>query len=121
MPCTDGGVPYPNYAEESARKELRLVEATLCALMTTLESAAADVFQDVAFKSPLDLIDFKEAGVKRVDVENWWKHHKAIDGERRKREALERQEEVERHNAKLKLTKRERDLLGIAGPKRKRK
>lgn len=113
MPCTDGGVPYEEDLREA--RESLMTKAALCALLSLLESEISDPFTDLnpKLKSPLDLINYKEAGIKRKDLEKWWTEHKAQDAARRSREALEQREELERQAAKRKLTKREKNLLGI--------
>ena len=105
MPCRD------EWAEEQDRKaafrELALVRASLCAVLTFIEG------DDTAFAAMLKDIDWKEAGVSKKEFLSWWETHKHEDIQRRKREAAEKREKELRANALAKLTLEERKLLGI--------
>lgn len=106
MPCTDGGVPYEHELKQA--REQQMLSAALCGLLTALEAEI-----DVGGSNPFDLIDYREAGIKRRQLEEWWNNHKEVDKARREREAREAQEAKDRKAALAKLTSREKKILGI--------
>lgn len=74
MPCTDGGVPYPEPTEQeiNARGELshRQLEALLCGILTV-------------YPSLLNWVDWSEVGFAESVAEKWWKLHQAKDAKRK--------------------------------------
>ena len=116
MPCNDGGYSahYEDYRK--AQKERDWFESALCATMTALE----DLMKQNGCAHAYDILDYKEAGIRRGDLIIWHEAHKIKDAKRREREAQERQEAIEKaKKAKAKkallakLTPEERELLGV--------
>lgn len=97
-PCDDGGRDEPSAADE--------VYPVLCGIMSVLEA-------EQSLKRVLDKVDWREAGVTRAFAERWWKNHKEDDEERRREEEEERREAIDRKAALKKLTKRDREVLGL--------
>lgn len=118
MPCRDGG-PFEDifYARQDADK-LANLEAAFCGVLTVLRDAehVKDLFGDNDnVGAILDNVDWREAGVKRKWVEDWWIKHQEEDIERRKREAAEAEAQAARRRALAKLSKEDRAALGIRG------
>lgn len=109
MPCRD--YDTIDYASEY-RDRLNEREAMLCAVLTALEDRVSPHTKDKLdwiFRN----IDWKEAGVSRGKLEDWWEGHKIRDKHRREREAeLKRVEEL-KNEALKKLTKEELKALGL--------
>ncbi len=78
MPCTDGG---PTAEEEASKyyNNLVKVEAMLCAVLSRIEDRQI-------LNEFLDTIDWREAGISKVELLAWWKNHKAQDKRRRELE-----------------------------------
>jgi hypothetical protein len=106
MPCRDLSENDDLRIEPAHFKELQMCKASLCAVLSQLECDAnlPDFFKR---------IDWKEAGIKRTELEKWWREHKAADLERRGREARAKEEKRQRAAALRKLTFKERRLLNI--------
>jgi len=104
MPCRDWTVE-DRYSEIS--KEKAMLRASLCALMTALET------DDAAFGAILKKIDWKEAGVTKRELLMWWEDHKEQDRVRKVRETKEAAEKKLRAEALAKLTPEEKKVLGI--------
>lgn len=107
MPCRDY-IP----GEQDRRsdiKELSLIRASLCALLTVMEKNMTPDTFDQYIKS----IDWKEAGVTKREFLSWWEDHKIEDEKRRKREAEEKREKEIRKAALAKLSAEEKKILGI--------
>lgn len=107
MPCIT--YPDPNEADTmyvSLKRENARLEAMLCAVLTPIEN-------NMGTKSFFNNVDWKEAGIARRDLEEWWRHHRAIDMARREREAKSRREAADREKALNKLSSYEKSLLGI--------
>lgn len=80
MPCTDGGVPYPpSPAEIRAAETAKKIPAMLCATIRAAMLATGKPFQHL-----LTYVDEVESGIKRKDLEDWWRKHVREDEERRK-------------------------------------
>lgn len=105
MPCRYDGPMDPTISRERL-EEYRMVEAVLCAISTVIEG-------DAALRAILDRVDWKAAGVNRYQFEEWWASHKAADDLRRMQEAEEEARKRKIKAAKRKLSKEERELLGI--------
>jgi len=110
MPCTDGGVPYPEDIRE--QREQRMVKAALCAVLTQLETQHATNDQN-GCEFVLANINYREAGFKRKELETWWNKHKAEDVARRVREATEAEQLNLRRQGLSKLSQAEREALGL--------
>lgn len=91
MPCTDGGVPYPDYTQQRLDKATRL----LCELCDQLENGNFTGFSG--------------------EMSEWWRKHQKADAKRKAAEALEQQRIKMRERALNKLTPKERRLLGVRG------
>lgn len=104
MPCTDN---YPNIVYEE-RKHDGKTAARLCAVMTVLEDKKL-------LAKVLDAVDWKDSGVTRTGTEKWWRDHKEIDAQRKKREAVEAKKRKEAETLANKpwksLTKEQRELV----------
>jgi hypothetical protein len=102
-----------NYHEEPLHDirhgaDINDFEAVLCGLFTYIER-----FSTSGVEGYLNGVDWKEVGVPRSVVENWWEHHKKEDEERRAREAAEKLKEKIRAEALKKLSVEERIALGL--------
>ena len=106
MPCRVDPDPSEPSMYVGLRQEIKTLEAMLCAILTPLE----DNMGTAAF---FNNVNWEEAGVSRRDTEAWWKHHRAIDAERRREEARKAQDAEDRARALSKLTGRELRLLGL--------
>lgn len=114
MPCRDYYDEHPEeyYADTIAglRKQVSFAESALCQTLVAFEKFVNDV-QGIVDIDTLGLIDYKEAGITRSQLEKWWADHKRKDADsRRNREVQEK-----RKAALAKLTDEERKLLGIKG------
>jgi len=111
MPCRD-----PWMDDEIAREEDRkceMFEATLCGIFTYFEDRppVSDPPRNIVHL--FEKLDFEEMGVSRREVIKWWKEHRAIDEERRKREAEETRKVQIRNQALARLSLEEREALGL--------
>lgn len=104
MPCGDG--PRYNSYERVVYRPDPETEAMLCVVMTFLEKNS--LIQYMRKET-----DWVEAGIDYAMIANWWKHHKAIDEARRKREKAEREREKAKKDLLAKLSDAEKKLLGI--------
>jgi hypothetical protein len=105
MPCRDEWA-----SEQEIRadyKELRLVQAGLCAVLSYLDS------HQMAFPIMLQSINWKEAGISEKEFVGWWEAHKVEDRMRREREAAEDRKKKLRQSALDKLTPEEKKVLGL--------
>lgn len=102
MPCTDGGVPYPPTPRELRQRK---VPAMLCAVLGTMTSEQLE--------ATLQRIDWKEAGVSREDLVQWWKDHQAEDMRRRAEARISASIEAVRATALRKLSSAELHALGL--------
>lgn len=98
MPCTNDD--YSTNDERTYYHNGKM-SARLCAVFSVLEKAGK-------LDSVLAKIDWREAGVSRKSTETWWKTHKQLDAERRKREKERRAEKAQAN--KIAETKRVSDL-----------
>jgi hypothetical protein len=115
MPCRDFYDDHPSAYYESEvsglRRQVSFAESVLCQTLAALEKAVGN---------PLDLIDYREAGVTRSELEKWWKNHKALDAKHRAEEAAKKKEAAEkRAKAKkrkellAKMSDEEKEILGL--------
>lgn len=86
MPCTDGGVPYP---EPEANSKVNKLTDMLCRILKAHEN-----------DDNLDWID--------SDIQHWWQLHKKNDIEKQKKENERLKKEALR-----KLTAEEKKALGL--------
>ena len=105
MPCNDN---YGTYLEDQAQKELAVVGPALCAVLSKLFEE-----QDLLMEGFLNRINWKEAGVKKGTVLKWWAEHKKKDAARRQLEETVRIEVAKKDAALAKLTKDDREALGL--------
>jgi glycogen synthase len=105
MPCWD--ISDSEYDRAAAREKAN-IEAALCAVLTMLEKEYPEDFYEL-----LKMIDWKEAGITKKWLMNWWTRHQARDAERRAYEAKERakKERLKHLREKLNLTEEEMALL----------
>lgn len=85
-------------------QQLQERDAMLCGVLTTLE-------QFYTFDVVSDNWDAQEAGVTWEQVGIWWRAHLEKDRLRREKQALER--EALRRKLLSKLSKEEREILGL--------
>lgn len=104
MPCTDGGVPYPEDREEA--KELETIRVSLCGIMKYLEDTEQ-------LESVIEGVDWRECGISRKRLTAWWHQHKVEDETRRYTEFKDKERKKARESALAKLTKEEREALGL--------
>ena len=104
MPCRDG--VYEDEVRVSRESEHRMLEASMCGLLTQLEKEGCLALW-------LERVDWAEAGVKRKTLEMWWKKHKKEDEARRDREAAAKRKDDLRKIAIGKLSPDELEVLGI--------
>ena len=109
MPCMDGGYNDEVRVSQESVTEHKMLEAVLCGILT----AAGKGIHVAGPTGLLDNIDWKEAGVKRKTLEQWWKKHKKEDEARRVREAAAKRKDDLRKIAIGKLTPEELAALGI--------
>lgn len=102
MPCGDGGVPYPPTREEILEAK---TPRMLCAVLSTLDPGVLDAC--------LGHVNWKEAGVTRAELEEWWALHRKRDAQRRKREKAEADQKELRGKALAKLTPAEAKALRL--------
>lgn len=119
MPCYDAG-PIDRQPERFHGLTGHELEAALCALMTVLEDCSTGDRAPLSanhIADALDRVDWKEAGITRKQLTDWWKSHKAADKVRRDREQLQREDAERkamlRKSGLEKLTPAERLALGI--------
>lgn len=113
MPCNDyGGMPV---VDRTDYKQIRFLEAALCAVLTRLDGKDGHVLW--GSEGTFAYIDWKEAGIKRKDVENWWRKHKQEDKKRRRAERIaskaRKQRKKLQRSGLSKLSRAEADALGV--------
>lgn len=110
MPCRDyydddPGVRYPTKLLD-LMEQVAFAESALC---QTLQAFIKEVGADNA----LALIDYKEAGIRREDLEVWFNDHLIKDADAKAR-ARDREEKASlKKEALAKLTYAERQALGF--------
>ena len=104
MPCRDD-YPAIDYAAE-AKRSLKDREAMLCAVLRVLEG-------NKTLGNVIDAIDWRTAGVSKMRLLTWWESHKEADRLRLLREKAENELKAKKTAALKKLTREEKDLLGI--------
>ena len=105
MPCRDY---YDDHPEAPYKEELSVVAPALCAVFRALAKEKGLLMEGL-----LNQIDWKEAGVSKKQVLDWWKNHEEQDRlnlERKEREAAAKKL---KKDALAKLTPEERKALGI--------
>lgn len=98
MPCTDNGVPYPDDRQERLDKATRL----LCLLGNAVLNSSITFIGDLGLEA--------EEAEELVD---WINDHNVLDARRRQEEAEKIRQQRQKSKALRKLTKEERDLLGL--------
>jgi hypothetical protein len=96
MPCSDG--MGPGVRTEYVEVDNPKLAAALCAILSSLSASGG-------FKQFLATIDWREAGVDREYVEDWWRRHKEHDRKRREREAEQRRLKQVKTTAIIKVQK----------------
>jgi hypothetical protein len=115
MPCRDYYDDHPDQyfkdvTEPALKKQVSFAESALCQTLAAFSVALLDMQLHVGQSvNPLDHIDYAEAGIKREDLEAWWKNHKMLDEKHREEERLKKVKKA----ALAKLTTEERKVLGI--------
>ena len=96
MPCYDdrnspNGGQIDDLIEQRnrAQNQVRKLEAMLCSV---IRAAPAMIF---------DVIDYKEAGVTRKELEGWWNEHRRKDEERKAREIVRKKTTQQSHLLKM--------------------
>lgn len=109
MPCSDGGWDDEVRVSRDEVREHNMLEAAMCGILTVLENNGGGS----NLEGILQAVDWKEAGVKRKQLETWWRKHKKQDEERRAREAAHLRKEELKTAAISKLSMEERAALGL--------
>ena len=104
MPCRDFYDDHPeryfrDVTEPALKKRISFAESALCAALNALEQQIGD---------PYGVINYKETGITRKELEKWHKQHIKNDVELRE---LDKKKKIEQ--ALSKLTMEEKKLLGI--------
>lgn len=121
IPCRD--IYTEEYGRSSSdinkivaqEKEIAFLSASLCAVIRAGEAT---------YKDFLTSLDYKEAGIKYLELANWWNEHQEKDRIRREKEAAEAAKRVAaakmaaevkrlKKQALSKLTAEEAAALGI--------
>ncbi len=97
MPCRDDSYPSP-YTEN--------LQAMLCGIVKVLA-------RKNTLNPTLAAVDWTDAGVTRLEFEQWWEVHQQHDIARQKYEAKQRLQEKYRVDALKKLSPEERVALGV--------
>jgi hypothetical protein len=118
MPCRDfyDDNPSAYYADtvKGLQKQVSFSESALCQTLAAFQKLInTNVFEILKDTTPLDYIDYKEAGITRDELDKWWSEHKRKDEESRKKEAEEKDRKRLRRHALAKLSQEERKVLGI--------
>jgi hypothetical protein len=122
MPCRDFYDDHPeayfkDVTEPALKKKISFAESALCSYM----GAALRQFMvlnttatlDEGMEAVLDLIDHKDAGIKKEDLRSWWKKHRALDEEHRKEMAEKKRTAELIKSARAKLSSEELKALGV--------
>jgi hypothetical protein len=123
MPCRDYyddhpeeyyGAKFRHKDDEIAqlRQKVSFAESALCLALNTVEQLLKGIkhdFDDQIKTDPLDILEFKEAGITRKELEQWWNKHKALDQKHREEERLKKV----KAEALAKLSAEERKVLGL--------
>lgn len=116
MPCRDYYDDHPeqyfkDVTEPALKKQVSFAESALCQTLVALEKAIGVYNEEHGTNHQvLDLIDYAEAGIKRSDLEVWWKNHQELDNRHREEERLKKVKKA----ALAKLSAEERKVLGIS-------
>jgi hypothetical protein len=97
MPCSDG--MGPGVRTEYVEVDNPKLAAALCAILSSLELGTGGI------KYFLSSVNWREAGVDREYVEDWWRRHKEQDRKRREREAEQRRLKQVKTTAIIKVQK----------------
>jgi len=112
MPCrseTDGErVVY--VSDDRSKKDLAMVEAMLCAVLTVAKNSKDLAALDTNL---INAIDEKESGVSVESLKSWWTKHQERDRIRRQREQIFEHKKQARAAGLAKLTLAERRALGL--------
>jgi hypothetical protein len=106
MPCRDGG---PSDYEISCNHAsvIDKWEKRACALLGFLEGHGE------LLKTFIEQTDWKEAGTEPAELLQWWRSHQRKDIRRKREEKVAREKEKLRRDALKKLSKEEREALGL--------
>jgi hypothetical protein len=113
MPCRDDWNDHRTVEETRHGMTMSHFEAAMCGILSAVEQYGNDTTLEGRVKMLFNQVDWKEAGVKRKTVENWWVKHKEEDAARRAREAAEKHKNELKASALSKLTIEERAALGV--------
>lgn len=110
MPCRDDrdepgygrGYAQGQATARDAEKQIKLLEAMLCAMITVVDEAKLS-----------HKIDYKEGGFTNAQLQHWWAEHQRKDTQRREKEAKVAQAKAEKARILSKLTPQERKKLGL--------
>jgi hypothetical protein len=114
MPCRDWDestriqVVADHEKEARLQREIDFLEAALCGLIRSLPITGF-----VTRKYPFERVNFKEAGIRRGQLQTWWEQHQIRDNRKVHEEMAEEARKKLRKKALAKLTPRERKLLGV--------
>jgi hypothetical protein len=115
MPCRDyyddhPGDYFKDVTEPALKKQIAFAESALCQALIALQHVDTQV-QTVGIKKGdfYDWINFKEAGITKVQLVKWHKEHKKLDNLHREQERLKKV----RTDALAKLSDEEKKVLGV--------
>ena len=115
MPCRDYYDDHPeqyfkDVTEPALKKQVSFAESALCQTLAAFQKYIdANIALYLEPKSPLDFIDFDEAGITRRDLEVWWINHMQLDAKHREEERIRNL----KRSALGKLTDAEKKVLGL--------
>ena len=113
MPCRDyyDDNPGAYYADtiQGLQKQVSFAESALYQTLAVFERLLREPSVPFAGFSPLDLINYNEAGITHNELERWWNDHKKKNAESRKNREVQDKMKA----ALAKLSGEERKILGL--------
>jgi hypothetical protein len=106
MPCRDYYDDHP--APDLHGAELAVVGPALCAILRALAKEKGLLMEGL-----LNQVDWRQAGVTKKEVLDWWKKHEEQDRIYQEEKARRAAEKKAKKAALEKLTPEERKLLGV--------
>lgn len=116
MPCRDYYDDHPeqyfrDVTVPALKKQISFAESALCAALNAYEKTLKNFkndYDDYISLSPLDHIDFEDAGITKAELKEWRTKHQKLDEKHRAEEARKLRE-----SALAKLSPEERKILGV--------
>ena len=118
MPCRDYYDENPSayYSDtiQGLKDQISFAESALCQTLAAFQRKINEQeFDAIKGVTPLDHIDFEEAGIKREELDAWWADHKRKDEASRIAEEEKKSKARLRKDALKKLSPAERVALGF--------